>query len=470
MKKAWFILVSACILFLGLKYIFPKEYVDNYFSKNTGNQFEELLNEQLQDTINQQRIADSLALVEKIRLQKLAEKEQRKFDSIQKIIQYKNVNRNGLQQFFEKLYKLEKNKNKQIRIAFFGDSMEDADMIIMQFRHFLQQKFGGKGVGFVPITSVTANGRYSIKHRFTNTWKEINFMNKGFGRFAFGLNGKTFFVGDSIENEASVTFKKGSAYKNLPLINPTLFYGKAISDSIYTASATYTKDDIINEFSLNPKRLLNTYKLPNYPKEITISIKDKQTIPFYGVSFASNNGIIVDNLAIRGNSGLPLNKLNATLMQQFNKYFNYDLIILAYGTNVFSFDNTKYGWYKNRMLRNIKHIQKCFPNSDILVSSMGDRSIKIDGVMQTPEHLPDFIDLQYEIAKQSKSGFYNLYEEMGGENSMVKWVEEDNLANKDYTHFNPDGAKKAGYMMYQWLMKSYNDYKVKNKKVRHKNK
>ncbi|MBS9774487.1 MAG: hypothetical protein KGV59_04945 [Tenacibaculum sp.] len=464
MKKAWFILVSSCVIFLGLKYVLPKEYVYDYFLKNTGNQFEELLSNQIQDTINQQRIADSLALVEQKRLKELAEKEQQKFDSIEKIIKYKNVNRNGLQLFFEKLYDLENNKKKQIRIAFFGDSMEDADMIIMQFRHFLQQRFGGKGVGFVPITSVTANGRYSIKHRFTNTWEEVSFMNKGFGRFAFGLNGKTFFVGnDSIEKEASVTYKKGSAYKNLPLINPTLFYGKSIIDSTYIGvSATYTKDSILNKIYLKPVKTLNVYRFPNYPKKLTITIKDKQTIPFYGVSFASKKGIIVDNLAIRGNSGLPLSKLNITLMQQFNKYFNYDLVILAYGTNVFSFKRKKYEWYKRSMLRNIRHIQKCFPNSNILVSSMGDRSMKIDGVMQTPEHLPDFINLQYEIAKDSKSGFYNLYKEMGGKNSMVEWV-ENNLANKDYTHFNPEGAEEAGYMMYQWLMKHYNETISKKK-------
>ncbi len=461
MKKAWFILVCSSILFLGLKFLLPKKTIDLYFLSNQ-NQFKDLLDEQIQDAKAQKRINDSIELAEKKRVALLAEQEKRKHDSIEKLIKYKQMNRNGLQHFFNKLNNLEKNKNKQVRIAFFGDSMEDADMIIMQFRNYLQRRFGGEGVGYVPMTSVTADGRYSILHRFSKNWQEDNFMKKGYGKFDFGLNGKAFYIGkDSIENEVSVTFKCGTSYKNLPLINPVLFYGRAKEslDSLYITTLSIKKDkDSVKTIEIKAKRFLNTYKLPNYPKKITLTIKDKQRIPFYGVSFASKNGIIVDNLAMRGNSGLPLSKLKPTLMQQFNRYLNYDLVILAYGTNVFSFENTKYQWYKSSMLRNIKHIQKCFPNADILISSMGDRSVKIDGVMQTPEHLPKFIDLQYAIAKESNSGFYNLYKEMGGENSMVKWVEKEHLANKDYTHFSPKGAEKAGKMLYNWLMTSYEDH------------
>lgn len=48
---------------------------------------------------------------------------------------------------------------------------------------------------------------------------------------------------------------------------------------------------------------------------------------------------------------------------------------------------------------------------------------------------------------------------MGGEGSMVQWVEEDQLANKDYTHFNSKGSKKVGNLLYQELEKGYKRYK-----------
>jgi hypothetical protein len=54
--------------------------------------------------------------------------------------------------FFEKLYLLETEQKGDIRIAYFGDSMTDGDLIVQDFRNALQSQYGGKGVGFVSIT------------------------------------------------------------------------------------------------------------------------------------------------------------------------------------------------------------------------------------------------------------------------------------------------------------------------------
>src|SRR5690606_18004990 len=55
--------------------------------------------------------------------------------------------------FYEKLHQLESGQGGKIRIAFFGDSMNDGDMIVKDFRANFQDRFGGEGVGFVNITS-----------------------------------------------------------------------------------------------------------------------------------------------------------------------------------------------------------------------------------------------------------------------------------------------------------------------------
>jgi hypothetical protein len=49
---------------------------------------------------------------------------------------------------------------------------------------------------------------------------------------------------------------------------------------------------------------------------------------------------------------------------------------------------------------------------------------------------------------------------MGGDGSMVKWVEEiPALANKDYTHFNMRGAKKVSGLIFDQLNTGYEQYK-----------
>ncbi len=464
MKKAWLVLTAASGLLLLLTYFIPKDLINS----GASDEFEQLLSVQMQDSSAFNKAghlfvsdADSMALH-----QSPADslKKNNGKDSLNRVVKIpENAGNSGLDRFFEKLQNLEQTKKGQIRIAFFGDSMEDGDMIVMQLRHFLQQKFGGMGVGFVPMTSVDARGRYSIKHQFTHNWNKSDFLKKGYGRFHFGVNGSAFYVGDSLrDDKATVKFVKGGAYKELPLINPTLFYGKLKKDetnSRVVAQARVVMQDTAQPLLLKPQQILNSCKLPDLQKEISITIEDKQSIPFYGVSFASDNGIIVDNLSVRGNSGLPLMKLDYDLMRSFDKYLNYDLLVLAYGTNVFSVENEKYDWYQRRMLKIIKYMQKCYKNANVLVVSMGDRSAKIDGTMQTPKHLQNFIQMQYSIAKKSKSGFYSLFHAMGGANSMVRWVEQDSLANKDYTHLNSKGAAVAGKMMYDWFMTNYNQYK-----------
>jgi hypothetical protein len=66
---------------------------------------------------------------------------------------------------------------------------------------------------------------------------------------------------------------------------------------------------------------------------------------------------------------------------------------------------------------------------------------------------------QREIARNNKVAFWNLYQAMGGENTMVNWVEGDTvLAYKDYTHLNSVGAKKVGDLFFNKLIASKNYY------------
>jgi lysophospholipase L1-like esterase len=52
--------------------------------------------------------------------------------------------------------------------------------------------------------------------------------------------------------------------------------------------------------------------------------------------------------------------------------------------------------------------------------------------------------------------FWDMYEAMGGRNSMVSWVNaEPPLAATDYIHFSPQGAKKVGELFYTALINDF---------------
>ncbi len=467
MKKALIVIILATIVGIGLRYIFPKEAV-------VAKQKTVHIDEFLAQTLNEVE-KDTPSKKDTIAIKKVAPKHT--IETIKK--EEKNpvqssVSTHFLANFFEKLSKLERTKKGQLRIAYFGDSMLDADMIVMQFRHYLQKRFGGQGVGFVPITSASASGRYSIKHSFSYNWKKQSFLKRCDTIFPFGINGETFFVGDSLSQEkATVTYRKGSAYRELGLVRPNLWYGKRKentsedSEILPPSAILRTEEGEEIQLDISKNRLLNSVALPSWKKSLEIEVSDQATVPFYGVTFNSANGIIVDNLAVRGNSGLTLTRLRMHLMRQFQRQFGYDLVILSYGTNVFTPDYEKsYGWYGKRMRRVVAHLQNCFRGADFIVVSMADRAVKEDDEMHTPESLADFIQVEKGIADSTKSAFYNLYAAMGGTGSMQEWVEsEPPLANKDYTHFNSKGAEKVGRMFYNWLMSNYEQYLKEKKKT-----
>jgi hypothetical protein len=52
-------------------------------------------------------------------------------------------------------------------------------------------------------------------------------------------------------------------------------------------------------------------------------------------------------------------------------------------------------------------------------------------------------DVQRRIAEKTKITFWDMYEAMGGENSIVKYVDaKPALAAKDYTHLTYWGGRK----------------------------
>lgn len=461
MKKALVLLILAALVGIGLRYAFPKDVL--FASEQEKKHVDELLAETLKEVEEQKDTVEKAPETVAKDLLIPSPKEEKPIIIIKKETK-KLPKQTQPNAFFEKLQQLEKKKKGQVRIACFGDSMFDSDMLIMQFRHYMQGRFGGRGVGFVPITSPSASGRYSVKHSFSGNWQKQSFLKKGKTEFPYGVSGETFYVGDSLAvNSAWVVYKRGTAYRNMPLVNPILFYGELQNtDSIETVvpELKITTEESEETLPLTFGRKINVLRLPNYQKEIKLTLTDQATLPLFGVSFASETGVIIDNLATRGNSGLPLTRLRTNIMQQFNQYFQYDLIILSFGTNVFSPDYQKgYGWYVKRMERVIAHLRQCCPKAEILVVSMADRAVKVEDEMQTPEGLTEFIALQRRLAKRTNSMFYSIFEAMGGAGSMKEWVEaEPALANKDYTHFNSKGAEKAARQFYNWLMKRYEKY------------
>ena len=97
------------------------------------------------------------------------------------------------------------------------------------------------------------------------------------------------------------------------------------------------------------------------------------------------------------------------------------------------------------MTKLINKLKEAFPETPILLLSVSDRSQRHQGQFVTMPVIPVLIQAQEKIAFDNKLLFWNLFDAMGGENSMAGFANSTPaLANKDYTHLNFAGGRKVG--------------------------
>lgn len=437
-KEAFLIIFLAALSFIGFREFLPKRIFPDASLPTSNVVVDSLMLEAISDT-STYKTDNSVAKTDIF------------LDTITTAKNHKYLNL-----FFEQLEKLEASGEGKIRIGYFGDSMTDGDFIVQDLRQLFQDVFGGLGIGFVPITSESAATRASVRHSYSQNWKTQSFVNVKKPKYPFGISGRVSYVKDS--TGAAWVEYKASAQKHISeLYNPVLFYGNSNNQKA-SVEILLNNDTIRTVKKLNPNKILNTLELSDTNiKRVRLRFTNADSIPIYGINSNNLKGVHIDNFSSRGNSGLPLSLLETSLMQNFEKKLGkYDLIVLHFGANVLNYGSLNYSWYVKGMTKVIHQLKTCFPNASILIVSTADKSTKYDTEMKTDLAVIPLANAQKKYAEETNSGFINLFQLMGGENSMVKWVEsEPSLATKDYTHFNARGSKKVAQLIYNELMKEY---------------
>lgn len=313
-------------------------------------------------------------------------------DSLGTRIEDYSVGHIGLKRFFAAL-RNSRQANRPVRVAFLGDSFIEGDIVVADFRSGMQERFGGRGVGFVPVTSVAAQFRPTIEQK-AEGWTTWSMLTDHHHRYT--LSGMTF---EPKGEKPSISIKTTDRYPELKTVSSLKFlYEKNIRTQM-TLVCNGTQDTICE--TLEP----------------------------------------VDNYSLRGNSGMILSRLDSTRCRELNEIRPYDLVVLQYGLNIVSDSVLQYGWYAKRMEEAVRHVRVCFPDADILMLGVSDRSRQVDGTFETMPAVLALLHAQRQAARRSGVAFWNVFGAMGGENSMIRFV-ENNWASKDYTHLSFRGGKE----------------------------
>lgn len=345
---------------------------------------------------------------------------------------------------------------KPVRIAFFGDSFIEGDIVCGSFRDTLQAIYGGRGVGYVPLASEVAQYRTTIQHTFSN-WETYSVVKKNEENIPLGTAGYCFIPKEGNE----VEYKTGKRRQPNSFNSVRLFY-----QTHNETELSYTLNDTLHLTATLPASdSLQQFRVPEAGEQSIRFQFPPDSIYLYGVSFEGPRGLYVDNFAMRGNSGMGFLQTTTEMNQQFNAFQNYKLIILQYGLNVVSEDDsTGYGWYVERMVRAVNRLKESFPECTILIMSVSDRSSNQDGTFATIPYIPLMRDAQREIARRCQVTFWDMFTAMGGKNSIIKFVNAvPPLAAKDYTHLTFRGGKIIAKKLAETILYERERYARKKK-------
>lgn len=355
------------------------------------------------------------------------------------IIEYGDQNA-GMRSFMLALKALRAGQRKKVRIAYFGDSMIEGDLITQDLRDSLQAFFGGDGVGFVPATSVVSGFRTSIRHSFSGNWMDYHFKNVPPKGTELGISGHVFLP-------AAQSWIKYSPAKKHPFEEVSLLYGSGGGEIMINNKP----------LRLDGKNNLNAKSFISDSSANALTLQFNTSTLFYGACFESHAGVFLDNYSFRGISGIELGKLSKNMWTQMQSVRPYDLIVLHYGANVlFLPENTKFDWYERPMVKVVDSLRRLFPQTSFLIVGTADKAYKKKGKYVTAPGVKALMKIQHNFAASRGMAYWNLYSAMGGEGAMTRWVEGDTTyANKDYTHFNFRGASKVGGLLYKAIMDEY---------------
>ncbi|MDR2963498.1 MAG: hypothetical protein LBU90_07725 [Bacteroidales bacterium] len=352
-----------------------------------------------------------------------------------------------LDSLIEKLF-----TNEQVRAAWFGDSFTEADILVGDLRDTLQSLYGGNGVGFVPMATDAAGYRRTVAHNHSG-WNTQSFINKKAGDINFGICGRIYEPSAA----AYSTYKSSNSHRHTRKFDKIRVF--------YTAQTN--RNFLMRVGSEEWQSLpLTATKLPqqvvvNNGNTQTVSLRMNDTIggiSFYGASLEDTTGFYIDNFSIKSNSGLGMLHLREDFLHSFHEMLHYDLIVLQFGLNVAGKTPMNYSNYTKQMEKVIEKLKQSFPDVPILIISVSDRSHQVQGEYKTMEGIPYFVEVQRKMAADNHLLFWNLYEAMGGENSMANFVEK-NLANKDYTHLNHAGGRVLGLKLANTFIHEVDVYK-----------
>jgi lysophospholipase L1-like esterase len=369
----------------------------------------------------------------------------------------------ALDNFFASLMRTE-TEGGQTRICHYGDSPITNDGITSTVRRKLQLKFGDAGHGFVLIDRPWGWYEHAgVDRRASRGWQsDPMFISRG--EHFYGLGGVSFTAATAGVSASVSTVTEGdvghsiSAFDVYFMMRP--FGGDfdvEVDDQFVERVAT-ASDEVKSGF--------HRVNVAEGPHKLVLRVVGDGDVQMFGVVLeSSRTGVEYDSLGVNGAFiGLLAHYLDPDHWAEQLRHRNPSLVIIGYGTNESQFERLPMDQYEQDTKEAIRRIRAALPGVSIMLLGPMDRGARgAGGAIITRPMIPKLISYQRRLAAETGCAFLDTFTAMGGEGTVARWCEaRPRLMGGDFTHPTALGAEIVGTLIYDAIIKAYEEYKSKS--------
>ena len=351
------------------------------------------------------------------------------------------------------------------RVSCYGDSHTAADFLTGRLRRRMQQRFGDGGHGFIAAGKPWPSYRHrDIRNGARGRWETHRVRHAGRREDEDGRYG---LAGVAIETErprsiawlmtaADGTFgRRASSFELFYLAQPQGGEVALHLDGDEVARLSTAADDFLPSYL--------RVEAEDGPHELRIESRGRGPVRLFGVVVEREGpGVTVDSLGINGARITAMLSWDREVFADNLAHRGPDLVALLYGANSVADEWYSLEQYQQWLIDAVARVRRAAPEASCLLvgpPDMGRPSLAYHGPMGTPPKQPQLIEVQRDVAGLVGCGYFDFYSAMGGEDSNLRWAEQDpSMVSGDGIHFNALGYEALGDMLYGALNDGYERY------------
>ncbi|MDO4462801.1 MAG: hypothetical protein Q4C30_09995 [Bacteroidia bacterium] len=346
---------------------------------------------------------------------------------------------------------LENASRETVHIMHYGDSQVEGDRISGYLRRMFQAEYGGNGPGMLPV--VQNIGAMSVAQSLSDTLTSYmagGMLGKRAKHKTYGAMAQFAHIKAQIEAPLDLTIssRRVAGFKRIKL------YMANVSDPLMVK----LNGNAPQSAPVGEELQSLSWRLKKDSKRLNISFSGEADV--LGIYIDADTGVTVTNIPLRGSDGTFFTRIRKKEFADMLQDTNTRLILLEFGGNALPMmrDSTKLARYGASFAKQIRYVKSACPEAIVIVIGPADMNTKVKGVLQTHPMLEPLIAQMRESTLNSGAIYWDMYQAMGGCNSMRVWADHQPAwAGADYIHFTRAGADQIANLFWRSLM-IYRDY------------